>query len=43
MNARRAVLADVNAPTLYGELVAPEHVPDAVHRRLEGFQWETRR
>ncbi|WP_166028916.1 phytoene desaturase family protein [Streptomyces chilikensis] len=39
-DARRAVLADVSLPALYGELVGPEHLPDQVLRDLERFQWD---
>ncbi|MDF9717664.1 NAD(P)/FAD-dependent oxidoreductase [Nocardioides sp. ChNu-99] len=35
--ARRAVVADVVAPKLYGGLVAAHHLPDRFRRRLEGF------
>jgi phytoene dehydrogenase-like protein len=38
--ARRAVLADVSAPALYGRLVAPEHLPDRLLRDLRRFQWD---
>ncbi|MDT0609302.1 phytoene desaturase family protein [Streptomyces lancefieldiae] len=38
--ARRAVLADVSVPALYGELVAPEHLPDQVLADLRRFQWD---
>ncbi|WP_151769677.1 phytoene desaturase family protein [Streptomyces abyssomicinicus] len=39
-DARRAVLADVSVPALYGELVRPEHLPDQVLKDLERFQWD---
>ncbi|WP_030749051.1 NAD(P)/FAD-dependent oxidoreductase [Streptomyces sp. NRRL S-31] len=38
--ARRAVLADVSVPALYGELVGAEHLPDQVLADLRGFQWD---
>ncbi|GGQ17704.1 phytoene desaturase family protein [Streptomyces mutabilis] len=38
--ARRAVLADVSVPALYGDLVAPEHVPAQVLADLRRFQWD---
>jgi phytoene dehydrogenase-like protein len=38
--ARRAVLADVSVPALYGELVEPEHVPSQLLADLERFQWD---
>ncbi|WP_427168224.1 phytoene desaturase family protein [Streptomyces sp. C1-1] len=38
--ARRAVLADVSVPALYGELVAPEYLPDQLLADLRRFQWD---
>ncbi|MYX12274.1 NAD(P)-binding protein [Streptomyces sp. SID8374] len=38
--ARRAVLADVSAPSLYGELVGAEHLPDRLLDDLRRFQWD---
>ncbi|GAB2756130.1 phytoene desaturase family protein [Streptomyces bullii] len=38
--ARRAVLADVSVPALYGELVDPEHVPPQLLDDLRRFQWD---
>jgi phytoene dehydrogenase-like protein len=38
--ARRAVLADVSVPALYGELVDPEHLPAQVRDDLRRFQWD---
>ncbi|NED17525.1 NAD(P)/FAD-dependent oxidoreductase, partial [Streptomyces sp. SID9913] len=38
--ARRAVLADVSVPALYGGLVAPEHLPPQVLSDLRRFQWD---
>ena len=35
---RRAVLADVGAPALYGDLLAPEHVPARVRDGLRRWQ-----
>ncbi|MEU1126073.1 NAD(P)/FAD-dependent oxidoreductase, partial [Streptomyces sp. NPDC005899] len=37
---RRAVLADVSAPSLYGELVAPAHLPPRLLADLRRFQWD---
>ncbi len=39
--ARRAVLADVNAPVLYRDLVGEEHLPAGVLEDLGRFQWDT--
>ncbi|HWD02092.1 MAG TPA: NAD(P)/FAD-dependent oxidoreductase [Amycolatopsis sp.] len=41
IRARRAVLADVPAPTLYGRLVAPEALPARLLRDLEKFEWDS--
>ena len=38
--ARRAVVADVAAPTLYRELVGLDHLPPGVRRSLDRFQWD---
>lgn len=38
--ARRAVLADVSAPALYGDLIAPEHLPSQVLDDMRRFQWD---
>lgn len=38
--AGRAVLADVDAPTLYRRLLTPEHVPAALRRDLDHFTWD---
>jgi phytoene dehydrogenase-like protein len=38
--ARRAVLADVDAPTLYKRLVAPEHLPRRLLDDLERFEFD---
>ncbi|WP_435194838.1 phytoene desaturase family protein [Streptomyces sp. NRRL F-5630] len=40
VGARRAVLADVPAPTLYRDLVGAEHLPGRVLADLERFQWD---
>ncbi|WP_328540492.1 phytoene desaturase family protein [Streptomyces sp. NBC_00344] len=38
--ARRAVLADVTAPALYGSLVAERHLPGQLLADLKRFQWD---
>ncbi|GGZ91523.1 phytoene desaturase family protein [Streptomyces echinoruber] len=38
--ARRAVLADVSVPALYGELVDAEHLPAQLAEDLRRFQWD---
>ncbi|MGW0610923.1 phytoene desaturase family protein [Streptomyces sp. NPDC002788] len=38
--ARRAVLADVSVPVLYGQLVEPEHLPAQLLEDLRRFQWD---
>ncbi|MEV7192660.1 NAD(P)/FAD-dependent oxidoreductase [Streptomyces sp. NPDC093510] len=38
--ATRAVLADVSVPALYGELIAPEHLPGQLLADLRRFQWD---
>ncbi|MFC8284703.1 phytoene desaturase family protein [Streptomyces cyaneofuscatus] len=38
--ARRAVLADVSAPSLYGSLVASEHLPGRLLDDMRRFQWD---
>jgi phytoene dehydrogenase-like protein len=40
VEARRAVVADVSAPALYGGLVSWEHLPDRLRRRMERFEWD---
>ena len=40
IRCRRAVIADVSAPALYGELLDPAVVPARVHRRLRQFEWD---
>ena len=38
--ARRAVLADVSAPALYGDLVPWSELPAKVRRRMGRFEWD---
>ncbi|MFE5189730.1 phytoene desaturase family protein [Streptomyces sp. NPDC056628] len=38
--ARRAVLADLAVPALYGDLVEPEHLPPQLLDDLRRFQWD---
>lgn len=38
--ARRAVLADVSAPSLYGALVAAEHLPGRLLGDMRRFEWD---
>ena len=40
VSATRAVLADVVAPHLYGELVGWEHLPARLAQDLQRFQWD---
>ncbi|WP_030245861.1 MULTISPECIES: phytoene desaturase family protein [unclassified Streptomyces] len=40
VRARRAVLADVSVPALYGELVDPGHLPAQTLDDLRRFQWD---
>ena len=40
ISARRAVLADVDAPSLYRDLVGFERLPGRMQRNLERFQWD---
>ncbi|MDQ2849036.1 MAG: NAD(P)/FAD-dependent oxidoreductase [Actinomycetota bacterium] len=40
IKARKAVLADVAAPTLYRELVGLEHLPTMIGAQLDRFQWD---
>lgn len=37
---RRAVLADVDAPTLFGDLVGRDHLPDRFVESLDRFHWD---
>ncbi|MQA13294.1 MAG: NAD(P)-binding protein [Pseudonocardiaceae bacterium] len=41
VRARRAVLADVSAPSLYGELLDADVVPPRLREDLRHFQWDT--
>jgi len=40
LEARRAVIADVVAPTLYRDLVGLEHLPSRVAADLDTFHWD---
>ena len=40
VEARRAVLADVVAPALYGELLEPDVIPQRVRSGLRRFDWD---
>ncbi len=40
VRARRAVLADVPAPTLLGHLVRPDDLPPSVREALDRFEWD---
>jgi phytoene dehydrogenase-like protein len=40
VHARRAVVADVVAPRLYGDLVDWSHLPARVRRDMRGFEWD---
>lgn len=40
VRARRAVLADVAAPTLYRDLVGLDHLPPRLRRDLARFHWD---
>jgi phytoene dehydrogenase-like protein len=40
LRARRAVLAAVNAPVLFQQMVGAEHLPSAFLTDLERFQWD---
>ncbi|RPK81016.1 MULTISPECIES: NAD(P)/FAD-dependent oxidoreductase [Streptomyces] len=40
VQARRAVLADVSAPCLYGSLLSPEHLPPRLLKDMRRFQWD---
>jgi phytoene dehydrogenase-like protein len=40
VTARRAVVADVTAPALYGGLVAWQHLPARVRRGMQRFAWD---
>ncbi len=38
--ARHAVVADVSAPALFGNLVAWEHLPQRMRRAMRRFEWD---
>ena len=40
IDVRRAVVADVSAPALYGGLVAWEHLPHRLRERMRRFEWD---
>lgn len=40
VGARRAVLADVSAPALYGGLVPWDHLPGRMRERMRQFTWD---
>jgi len=40
LRARKAVLADVGAPALFGEMVGAQHLPYRFMRDLDRFQWD---
>lgn len=40
VHARRAVLADVDAPSLYRDLVGFERLPARMRRAIDRFQWD---
>jgi phytoene dehydrogenase-like protein len=40
LRARRAVLADVSAPALYGGLVSWEHLSERLRHRMDRFEWD---
>ena len=40
LGARRAIVADISAPALYGGLVSWEHLPDRLRRRMRRFEWD---
>lgn len=41
VRARRAVLADVDAPSLYLDLVGRDHLPRSLIEDMGGFEWDT--
>lgn len=41
ITARRAVLADVSATSLYGQLLPQDSLPQRVRRDLQRFDWDT--
>lgn len=40
IDARRAVVADVSAPALFGSMLDPRFLPDRVRRGLDAFSWD---
>ncbi|MFZ5845829.1 MAG: phytoene desaturase family protein [Actinomycetota bacterium] len=40
VEATRAVVADVSAPALYGELVSWDHLPSRLRRKMDRFEWD---
>jgi phytoene dehydrogenase-like protein len=40
VRARHGILADIPAPTLYRELVAPEHLPPRLLEDVRRFEWD---
>jgi phytoene dehydrogenase-like protein len=40
IGVRHAVVADVSATSLYGELVAWEHLPTKMRRKMSQFEWD---
>jgi len=40
IDARRAVIADVSAPSLYLDLVGEDHLPAAFVKHLRNFEWD---
>lgn len=40
IEASKAIVADVDAPTLYQDLVGEEHLPTRLVRDLDKFQWD---
>jgi len=40
VGVRRAVLADVSAPALYGQLLDPQLLAPRIHRAVRQFQWD---
>jgi phytoene dehydrogenase-like protein len=40
VDASRAVIAAVDAPQLFNDLIGPDHLPDRLQRDLDHFQWD---
>jgi phytoene dehydrogenase-like protein len=40
IQARRAVVADVSAPALYGGLVSWDHLPTRLRSKMQRFEWD---